>query len=456
MPETPIRIHFIAIGGSVMHNLAIALKKAGYRVSGSDDEIFEPARAALAGHGLLPERTGWFPEKIGPDVGEVILGMHAQADNPELLKARQAGIPIRSFPEYIYQRSQDKQRIVIAGSHGKTTITAIIIHVLNYFHCKFDYVIGARVKGMDLTVRLSDAPIIIIEGDEYLSSRLDPVPKFIRYQHHIGLISGVAWDHANVFATEEDYVKQFDTFSDQTPKGGVLLYCEQDPMAVMIGKKERTDVLAIGYKSLSHAMENGTPYLVYEKNRYPIKIFGSHNYLNLGGARELLRRIGVTYEQFYDAIGSFEGASGRLEIVVSNNSMTLFRDFAHAPSKVKASVKAVKELNPDRDLVACLELHTYSSLSKNFLPQYRHSLKNAQQKMVYFDPKNVQAKKLDPIAQDDIKKAFGSDSIKIFTDPDELREYLTKQSWMNKNLLLMSSGNFGGLSVNELAGSLHD
>lgn len=456
MTEKPKRIHFIAIGGSVMHNLAIALKRAGHQVTGSDDEIFEPARSTLKANGLLPEREGWFPDSIVPGIDEIILGMHAQVDNPELLKAQEAGIPIRSFPEYIYQQSLDKQRVVIAGSHGKTTITAIVLHVLNFLGRNFDYVVGARLKGLDLTVRLSDAPVIIIEGDEYLSSRLDPVPKFIRYRHHVGLISGVAWDHANVFPTEEDYVRQFDIFCDQTPKGGVLLYCEQDPMAVMIGKKERTDVLAIGYKSLPHVVENGVAALTYEKARYPIKIFGSHNYLNLGGARELLRRIGVTYDQFYEAITSFEGAAGRLEILASNNSMKLIKDFAHAPSKVKASVKAVKDLHPDRELVACLELHTYSSLSKNFLPQYRNALRGAQQRLVYFDPHAVEMKKLEPLTEKDVKNAFGSEALQVFTDPQDLKQYLTQQSWRNKNLLLMSSGNFGGLDVNELAANLND
>jgi UDP-N-acetylmuramate: L-alanyl-gamma-D-glutamyl-meso-diaminopimelate ligase len=456
MPGDRKRIHFIAVGGSVMHNLAIALKRVGNHVSGSDDEIFEPARSALKANGLLPDEEGWFPEKITPDIDEVILGMHAQVDNPELLKAQELGIPIRSFPEFIFERSRDKQRIVIAGSHGKTTITAIIIHVLNYLNRKFDYVIGARVKGLDLTVRLSDAPIIVIEGDEYLSSRLDPVPKFIRYRHHIGLISGVAWDHANVFPTEEDYVRQFDTFCDQTPKGGILLYCEQDPMAVMIGKKERTDVTAIGYKSLPHVVEKGVAYLTYEKERYPLKIFGSHNYLNLGGARELLRRIGVTYEQFYQAITSFEGASGRLEVVASKNSMSVIRDFAHAPSKVRASVKAVRGLHPDRELVACLELHTYSSLSKSYLPQYKHALRNAQQKLVYFDPRTVEAKRLEPLSESDIRDAFGSESVRVFTSRDELERYLSEQSWRNKDLLLMSSGTFGGLSVDQLVPNLKD
>jgi UDP-N-acetylmuramate: L-alanyl-gamma-D-glutamyl-meso-diaminopimelate ligase len=454
MPEKQERIHFIAIGGSVMHNLAIALKQAGYDVSGSDDEIFEPARSALAKNGLLPELEGWFPDKIGPEINTIILGMHAQLDNPELVKAQEAGISILSFPEYVFEQSANKQRIVIAGSHGKTTITAILIHVLNYFNRKFDYVIGAKVKGIDLTVKLSDAPIIIIEGDEYLSSRLDPTPKFLKYQHHIGLISGVAWDHANVFTTEEDYVKQFDTFSDQTPKGGGLIYCEQDPMAVMIAKKERPDVFAVGYKAHPHLYEGGSFYLTHNQQRFLINLFGSHNYLNLSGAKELLRRIGITSEQFYEAIGSFEGASGRLEKILSRNSMTIIKDFAHAPSKVKASVKAVKELNPDRELVACLELHTYSSLSKSFLPQYRDALKNAHQRLIFFDPRNVLAKNLEPISETDIRNSFGSAAIKVFTDPYELKEFLVRQSWKNKNLLLMSSGNFGGLPISELANRL--
>ncbi|HEY9487825.1 MAG TPA: Mur ligase family protein, partial [Chryseosolibacter sp.] len=256
MQEKKQRIHFIAIAGSVMHNLAIALKQAGHEITGSDDEIFEPAKTALATHGILPEKVGWYPEKLTTSIDIVMLGMHARKDNPELLKARELGLKIYSFPDYIYERSKDKQRIVIAGSHGKTTITAIIIHVLAACNRKFDYVIGARVKGIAQTVKLSDAPIIIIEGDEYLSSALDPTPKFLKYHHHIGLISGIAWDHANVFPTEEEYVKQFDVFADQTPKGGTLIYCEQDSMSLIIGKKERTDVLGITYKSHPHTSDN--------------------------------------------------------------------------------------------------------------------------------------------------------------------------------------------------------
>jgi len=445
-------IHFIAIGGSVMHNLAIALKQAGHEVTGSDDEIVEPSRSVLSKHGLLPDNEGWNPEKITKNIDTVILGMHASASNPELVKAQELGLKILSFPDFIFEHARDKQRVVIAGSHGKTTITAIVIHVLNYFKRNFDYVIGARVPGVENTVRLSDAPIIVIEGDEYLSSALDPTPKFLRYQHHIGLISGISWDHANVFPSEEEYVKQFDRFADQTPKGGILVYCEQDPMALMIGKKERSDVLEISYKSHPHTSDNnGQFFLTNGKERYPIKIFGSHNFQNLGAAKEILKKIGITPEQFFQAISTFEGAAGRLERIVSNTSTSVYKDFAHAPSKVRATVKAVKEIYPSRELVACLELHTYSSLNKKFLPQYKDALKAAQVPVVYYNPAKVKAKNLEPLSEADIKTAFASSNAKVFSDATSLEEFLLQQSWKNKNLLMMSSGNFGGINIAALA-----
>jgi UDP-N-acetylmuramate: L-alanyl-gamma-D-glutamyl-meso-diaminopimelate ligase len=452
MPTKKQKIHFIAIGGSVMHNLAIALKRAGHQVSGSDDEIFEPSHSALARHGLLPEKVGWHPENLDPAADIVMLGMHAAKDNPELLKAQQLGLNILSFPEYIFEHSKDKQRIVIAGSHGKTTITAIVIHVLNYFNRNFDYVIGARVRGIENTVKLSDAPVIIIEGDEYLASALDPTPKFLKYQHHIGLISGIAWDHANVFLTEEEYVRQFDLFADQTPKGGILIYCEQDSMALMIGKKERSDVTEITYKSHAHTSDNnGQFFLTDGKTRFPIKIFGSHNYQNISGAKEVLKRIGITNEQFFEAITSFQGAAGRLEVVKENTVATVYKDFAHAPSKVKATVKAVKEIHPSRELLACVELHTFSSLNKKFLPQYKDSLKNAQVPVVYFNPEKVKAKKLEPLTESDIKSAFANPNIRVFDSTQNLEHFLMEQSWKNKNLLMMSSGNFGGMDIGNLS-----
>lgn len=452
MQQHKQRIHFIAIGGSVMHNLAISLKKAGHNVTGSDDEIFEPARTALNRYGILPEKDGWQPEKITSDIDVVMLGMHAQKDNPELLRAQELGLKIYSFPAYICDQSRDKQRIVIAGSHGKTTITAIIIHVLNFCKRKFDYVLGARVRGIEETVRLSDAPIIVIEGDEYLSSALDPTPKFLKYRHHIGLISGIAWDHANVFPTEEEYVRQFDVFADQTPKGGVLIYCEQDSMALMIGKKERADVAAISYKSHPHvSVQPGHFSLTYNKEKYPVKIFGSHNFQNISGAREVLKKIGVTPEEFYSAITSFQGAAGRLEMVGENESVTVYKDFAHAPSKVNATVKAVKEIYPMRDLIACVELHTYSSLNKKFLPQYKDSLKGAETAVVYFNPEKVQAKKMEALLAADIQAAFARPDIRVFDDPTKMEAFLVSQKWKNKNLLMMSSGNFGGLNIPQLS-----
>lgn len=445
------RIHFIAIGGSVMHNLAIALKNQGHTITGSDDEIFEPSRSSLEKNGLLPAYDGWNADKIDASLDAVILGMHARNDNPELLKAQQLGLKIYSFPEYIYNHAIDKQRVIIAGSHGKTTITGIVVHVLNYYNRSFDYVIGAKIKGVENPVKLSDAPLIIIEGDEYLCSALDPTPKFLRYQHHIGLISGVAWDHANVFPTEEEYLKQFDRFADQTPKGGILIFCETDPMVSVVGNKQREDVTSVGYKAHPHAIENGQEFLTNGKERIPVKIFGNHNLQNISGAKELLKKIGISSEQFYKAISGFEGAAGRLEKVKEKDSTVIFKDFAHAPSKVKASVRAVKEMYPSRDIIACVELHTFSSLNKTYLPQYKDTLKGISQGVVFFNPEKQRAKNLEVFTEADIKAAFGNNALKVFNDPAKLEEYLISQNWNNKNLLMMSSGNFAGFNIKSLA-----
>lgn len=445
------RIHFIAIGGSVMHNLAIALQEEGHVISGSDDEIYEPSRSTLSQFNLLPKEYGWFPDKLNSSIDAVILGMHARPDNPELLKAQQAGIPIYSFPAYIYQRSLDKQRVVIAGSHGKTTITALVIHVLNYFKRSFDYAIGARVGGIELTVKLSDAPIIVIEGDEYLASALEQIPKFLLYQHHIGLISGISWDHANVFPTEEEYVRQFDLFADQTPKGGTLIFCEQDSLAMMIGKKERADVTGVTYKAHPHVIENGQAYLKDGKEKIPVQVFGEHNFMNVNAAKELLKKIGITSEQFYEAVTSFKGAKGRLEKIAGNETATFYKDFAHAPSKVKATVKAVKDLFPKTDLVACLELHTFSSLNKKFLPRYKDTLKAAQQAIVYFNPEKVSSKNLEKLEEEDLKKSFAASNLLVFTDAKKLQDHLLQQSWNNKNLVMMSSGTFGDIDMEKIA-----
>lgn len=455
MHQQKQKVHFIAIGGSVMHNLAVSLKLAGHEVTGSDDEIHEPSRSTLKHHGLLPDNEGWNPAKVTQNLDAVILGMHARKDNPELLQAQSLGLRIYSFPEYIFEQARNKQRIVIAGSHGKTTITAMVIHCLNHFGRKFDYVIGARVKGVEHTVKLSDAPIIIIEGDEYLSSALDPTPKLLRYQHHIGLISGIAWDHVNVFAEEEDYLKQFDRFADETPKGGTLIYCEQDSLALIIGKKDRADVQSISYRSHTHSADGtGKFYLTHGKEKYPVKVFGSHNFQNMSGAKEVLKKIGVTTEMFFEAIQSFEGAAGRLEKVAEGKDCTIFKDFAHAPSKVKATVKAVKEIFPARDLVACLELHSFSSLTKRFLPQYKDSMKAALVQVIMIDPEKLKSKGLDNISEAELRKAFNAPWLSLFTSRSQLESYLLAQRWRNKTLLMMSSGTFGGLDLKGLANQI--
>ncbi|MCE2731955.1 MAG: Mur ligase family protein [Cyclobacteriaceae bacterium] len=444
------KIHFIAIGGSVMHNLAIALKQQGHTITGSDDEIFEPSKSLLQINGLLPAKEGWNADVLDTSYDAVILGMHAKADNPELLKAKSLGLKINSFPDFIFEHSRDKQRVVIAGSHGKTTITAIIMHVLNFHKKDFDFVVGAKVNGLPLSVKLSDAPIIVIEGDEYLSSAEDRTPKFLKYQHHIGVISGISWDHANVFPTEDVYVKQFDLFADQTPKGGILIYNEQDNMTLMIAKKERADVLPVPYKTHPHSEEGQQVFLTNGKERYPIQLFGTHNLQNISAAKETLKKIGINAEMFFQAIGSFEGASGRLQKVKETETAALYKDFAHAPSKVKATVKAMKEMFPSRDLVACLELHTYSSLNESYLPNYKDSLKQAQTAIVYFEPSKVAAKGFPELTQEKIHAHFGSQAIQVFTDSESLLKFLKGISFRNKNLLMMSSGNFGGLSLPDL------
>lgn len=444
------KIHFIAIGGSVMHNLAIALHQAGHQVTGSDDEIFEPSRSRLAENKLLPAQQGWFPEKIDNTLDYVVIGMHARKDNPELLKAQELNLKIYSFPELIYEFSKDKQRIVIAGSHGKTTTTAIIIHVLNYFNRKFDYAVGSQINGIENSVKLSDAPVIIIEGDEYLASPIDPIPKFLRYKHHIALITGVAWDHANVFPSEEEYVKQFDLLGDETPKGGMLIYYESDPMVLMIGKKERNDVQSIPYRSHPHGQQNGEVFLKDGDRKIPVKIFGSHNFQNINGAKEVLKKIGISTHQFYEAIGSFSGTKGRLELIAENASSAFYKDFAHAPSKVKATIKAMKELHPNRKLTACMELHTYSSLNQNYLPQYKGTTTAADEVLVYYNPQTVAAKKLEPLSKELLEKTFGP-TIKIFTEAEKLEDVLLQKDWKNNDLVMMTSGNFGGIDYQKIA-----
>ncbi len=445
------KVHFIAIGGSVMHNLAIALKQKGFHVTGSDDHIYEPSSSKLQKHGLLPEELGWYPEKITEDLEAVILGMHAREDNPELKKAIELNIKIYSYPEYIYHQSKDKQRVVVAGSHGKTTITSMLIHVLKYYNREIDYLVGAALEGFDNMVKLSDAPIIIIEGDEYFSSPLDKSPKFLRYNHHVGLISGIAWDHVNVFPTYEEYVKQFDIFADLTPKAGNLIYCEEDAMATVICSKERKDVNTMEYKLPEHTIENGTTILLHDGEHFPLQIFGKHNLLNIGAATKVLSRMGLNSKQVYEAMKTFSGAANRLQKIASSENMSIYKDFAHAPSKVEATVSAVKEQYPDRKLIAVLELYTFSSLTKKFLNQYQHTLSPVDVPIVYFNPETIKQKKLELFTKEDIKKAFGHNDLLVFDDKTDLQEFLLNIDSKDVNLLMMSSGNFDGLEMTALS-----
>ena len=446
-----MKVHFIAIGGSAMHNLAIALFKKGIEVKGSDDEIVEPSKSRLLKYGLLPAKEGWDETKITADLDAVILGMHARIDNPELIKAQSLGLKIFSYPEYLYEQSKDKIRIVIGGSHGKTTITSMIIHIFNVLGIDCDYMVGAQLQGFDVMVKLTEeAKYMVIEGDEYLTSPIDRRPKFHLYKPDIALISGIAWDHINVFPTFENYIAQFNIFANQISKNGKLIYCEQDKEVEKVAKLSRKDIEKIPYNIPEHSINNGKTNLIFNNIEIPINIFGNHNLLNLNGARLVCNQIGISDNDFYKAISSFNGASKRLEIVKSTNEFAFYKDFAHSPSKLKATTTAVKSQYADRNLIACMELHTFSSLTHEFLLQYEGCMNDADIAIVYFNPHTIEHKKLIPITENDVKLAFKRKDLLVFTDSKLLTNYLLSINWENRNLLMMSSGNFDGIDFNEL------
>jgi UDP-N-acetylmuramate: L-alanyl-gamma-D-glutamyl-meso-diaminopimelate ligase len=450
-----MRAHFIAIGGSAMHNLAIALHLKGYQVTGSDDEIFEPSKSRLAKHGLLPDTIGWDANRITNDIDEVILGMHARQDNPELLRAQELGLKIYSYPEYIYEQTKDKTRVVIGGSHGKTSITSMILHVLNYHNIENDYMVGAQLEGFDCMVRLSKtAKVAVLEGDEYLSSPIDRRPKFHLYRPNIALLSGIAWDHINVFPTFENYVEQFQIFVNLIEPNGKIIYCENDDNVKHVSKKGRADIGKIPYTTHPYRVENGTTFLQTNAGEVAIQVFGEHNLQNLNGARLVLKELGISDAQFYEAIQTFKGASKRLELVKKTEQSVVYKDFAHSPSKLKATTKAVKDQFPNRKLIACMELHTFSSLNKAFLQEYENSMANADEAYVYFNPHTIEHKRLEALSPEQVKDAFASDNVTIFTDSEELVQQLKQHQWHNKNLLMMSSGNFDGIDFAKLAEEL--
>lgn len=447
-----MKIHFIAIGGSAMHNLAIALSRKGYEITGSDDEIFEPSRSRLAAHGILPEEEGWHPEKLSGEIDAVILGMHARGDNPELLRAQELGLPVFSYPEYLYEHSKNKKRIVIGGSHGKTTITSMIMHVLRDQGIQFDYMVGAQVEGFDVMVSLSEeADFMIFEGDEYLTSPIDPRPKFHLYKPHIAVISGIAWDHINVFPTFENYVEQFRIFTDLIEPEGSLIYDEKDEQVKQVALRTRKDIKLLPYTLPDHFISNGITFLRDKGEDIRLNIFGKHNLLNISAAKLVCYSLGIAERDFYQSIRTFKGAAKRLELVLESKESSIFKDFAHSPSKLKATVDAMKQQYPGRKLVACLELHTFSSLNAKFLPLYEGCMNSADMGIVYYNPHTVELKRLSYISPEDIRGAFKAPALQVFTDSKALVAFLTSKKWENTNLLMMSSGNFDGIDIKQLA-----
>lgn len=447
--------HFIAIGGSAMHNLAIALHKKGENITGSDDEIFEPSRSRLKKLGLLPDKEGWFPDKLNKNIDAVVLGMHAKKDNPELAKAKELGLKIYSYPEFLYKQTQNKNRVVIGGSHGKTSTTAMILHVLKYYKQKFDYMVGAQLDGFETMVGFSDeAEVAVFEGDEYLTSAIDPRPKFHVYKPHIGLITGIAWDHINVFPTMENYIEQFEIFVNQIEDGGTLIYFDGDENLKKIVDSCTRNINFVAYTTHNHFIAEGLTYLVSDFGDVPLCVFGKHNLQNLSGAMQVCLSLGISEKQFYEAIKSFQGASKRLQLLGENEKMKIFQDFAHSPSKLKATVDAIKEQYPDKEIVACMELHTYSSLNKKFLTEYKGCMNKADKALVFYSEHAIELKKLEKFDKNIILESFDKEELVVFDDEKKLKNELFFMEYKNSILLLLSSGNFNGLNLKELASDI--
>ena len=446
-----MKIHFIAIGGSAMHNLAIALKLKGFSITGSDDAINDPSRSRLKKYNLLPKKEGWFSDKITSDIDAVVLGMHAKDDNPELLKARKIGLKIYSYPEFIFNQSKDKIRIVIGGSHGKTSITSLVLHVLSTLNIEYDYMVGAQLDGFEVMVKLSDtSKYIVLEGDEYLSSALDLRPKFHLYKPHIALISGIAWDHINVFKTFENYLKQFEIFINSIEKNGTLVYNELDPELKKLVSSNKSNLNYIPYSIPKHKIIDGISFIDINNRLYRLKIFGDHNLQNISGALNICKALGVESEDFYNAITSFNGASNRLELVYKSSETIIFKDFAHSPSKVKATTEAVHKQFPNRKLISFFELHTYSSLNPLFLEKYRDTLKYSDECYIYYSEKNMRIKRLEPIDSELIIRSFNHSSLTVIDNYEKLNKKIYDLDLSNSVLLMMSSGKFGGLDIDKI------
>ena len=452
-----MQIHFIAIGGSAMHNLAMALHTKGFQITGSDDAIFEPSKSRLNAKGLLPNEFGWYPEKITTELDAVVLGMHAKADNPELLKAQELGVKIYSYPEFLYEQSKHKTRVVIGGSHGKTTITSMILHVMHYYDKAVDYMVGAQLEGFDTMVHLTEEnDFIVLEGDEYLSSPIDRRPKFHLYKPNIALLSGIAWDHINVFPTMENYVEQFETFLTCMSNAAIMVYNEEDPIVKKVVEESDKHMKRYPYKLPKHEIIDGQTYLETNEGPMPIEIFGDHNLSNLAGAKWICQHMGVDEDEFYEAIATFKGASKRLEKIAESKGKVAYKDFAHSPSKVKATTTAVAKQYNTRKTIACLELHTYSSLNAEFLKEYEYALDAADEAIVFYSPDAVAIKKLEEVSEQQIFDAFKRNDLKVFTNPEGFKKHLFNLNLDNSALLLMSSGNYGGLDFDEVKQIIED
>ena len=450
------KVHLIAIGGSAMHNMALALNEKGFIVSGSDDEINEPSKSRLLKFNLLPKEIGWFPEKITKDISAVILGMHARADNPELIKAKELGLKIYSYPEYIYESTKDKMRIVIGGSHGKTTITAMILHVMHYHHIETDFLVGAQLTGFETMVNLTKtSKYAVIEGDEYLASPIDRRPKFHLYKPNIAVLSGIAWDHINVFPTFENYIEQFKIFINLIEPNGNLIYCSNDKVLEEVcSSSSNTNISKWPYSIPNHEIINGLTYLIDNDIKYPLQIFGNHNLMNLTAAKLACNQMGINNQLFYEAIQSFTGAAKRLELVFKTGTFNFYKDFAHSPSKLKATTDAVKQQFPERKIIACMELHTFSSLTEDFLNEYKNSMNLADEAIVYYNPHTISHKKLKEISPEQVHTCFNRKDLIVFTKSEELTNYIKTKNFNNSVLLMMSSGNFDGVDFTMLANEL--
>ncbi len=442
-----MRIHIIAMGGAVMHNLSIALHLAGHQVTGSDDEIYNPAKDKLESYHLLPP-FGWYPDQIDASIDLVIVGMHAKKDNPELLKAVALNLKVMSYPEYIGLHAQNKKRIVVAGSHGKTSTTSMIMHILKACGVDYDYLVGAPLEGFDLMIKLSDAPLMIIEGDEYLSAPTDPKPKILHYHPQITIITGIAWDHINVFPTHQDYIRVFAAYIQSLPSGATVYHFGKDEeLNYLVHKTPRRDISFYDYVAYPHKIKDGTAYLLHAEHEFRIQVFGLHNFQNIQAAIRVCSDLGIEESASLQALMSFKGAAKRLQPLFISPDTKIYLDFAHAPSKVKATVKAMRSQFPQFRLICLVELHTYSSLNKDFLPQYAHVLDEADEAIVFFNKHTLEIKRMPDLDIDFVKAAFAKTNLKVFTQNDELEGYLDKIDKKRTVILFMSSGTFNGVNI---------